>query len=135
MKYYLSSGLLRALIFEQKQVRKELCQELTDYLKTDSRFFCGVHGIKNLIFKNQEYEEKIIQELLTLCENVFSVTIEDLKLALSFQREYNFTELESMDLAISVKNCDVLIGWNESLEKQKLIRFVRLASKSKVNNI
>lgn len=135
MKYFLSSALLEALIFEQKHIRKEIRNHLTEYLKTDSRFFCGVHSIQNLIFKNKEYEEKIIQELLTLCDNILSMTIEDVKLALSFQREYNTTKQESLDLSLSVKNCDVLIGWNEDLENQKLIRFIRLASKSKINSI
>ena len=126
--------MLNALIFEQKKIRTKISEKLIDYLKTDSRFFCGVHGVQRLVFKNQDYESKIISELSTLCESIYSLTIEDIKLALSFQKEYNIAELESLDLAIATKTCDMFFGWNENLENQKLIRFIRFASKSEMDS-
>ncbi|MCX7999009.1 MAG: hypothetical protein N3A69_08685 [Leptospiraceae bacterium] len=133
MKYYLSSDVLQHLVFGNKKEQEKLKEEILDLLKKDSRFFTSVFSLQRLVSINTKHSDAIVHELITLCDEVVSVHLDDIKLANSLRKEYNLTEIESLDLAISIRTCDCILGYHENLKTQKLIRFICLASESKVH--
>lgn len=133
MKYYLSSDVLHKLVFGEKKIRFELKDKILQLLKKNSRLFTSVFSLHTLISIKLEYAEAIFHELHTLCDEICSVNLEDIKLAYSFRKEYNLNEIESLDLALAIKTCDCILGYSDKLKAQKLIRFICLSSKSKVD--